>query len=426
MTAFSTAAEAIARIPQGSRIFIHGGAATPTPLLEALAARARAGDVKDITTVSLHIEGPGPHLAPELAGIIRHRALFIGSNARTAVREGRADYVPVFLSDIPALFRRGNEPLDFAFINVSPPDAHGFCSLGVSVDVALAAVRAAKQIIALVNPKMPRTHGDGFIHVSALNMLVAGDLAPYELPNPELSAEERRIGAHIANLVPDGATLQLGIGSIPAAVGLELRGKKDLGVHTEMFTDTVLDLIEAGAITGLAKEINRGKVVTAFAMGTARLYRFIDDNPIFEFRPADYTNDTQIIRRFRKMVAVNSAIEVDLSGQVCADSIGTACYSGVGGQMDFIRGAALADEGRGVIALPSTAKGGTVSRIVPILRPGAGVVTTRAHIHTVVTEHGVAELHGKSVRERVLALSAIAAPEFRDELRAVARAQGWL
>jgi len=426
MTAFSTAAEAVARIPQGSRIFIHGGAATPTPLLEALAARARAGDVKDITTVSLHIEGPGPHLAPELAGIIRHRALFIGGNARTAVREGRADYVPVFLSDIPALFRRGNEPLDFAFINVSPPDAHGFCSLGVSVDVALAAVRAAKQVIALVNSKMPRTHGDGFIHVSALHMLVAGDLAPYELPNPELSAEERRIGAHIANLVPDGATLQLGIGSIPAAVGLELRGKKDLGVHTEMFTDTVLDLIEAGAITGLAKEINRGKVVTAFAMGTARLYRFIDDNPIFEFRPADYTNDTQIIRRFRKMVAVNSAIEVDLSGQVCADSIGTACYSGVGGQMDFIRGAALADEGRGVIALPSTAKGGTVSRIVPILRPGAGVVTTRAHIHTVVTEHGVAELHGKSVRERVLALSAIAAPEFRDELRAAARAQGWL
>jgi 4-hydroxybutyrate CoA-transferase len=426
MTAFSTATEAIARIPSGSRIFIHGGAATPTPLLEALAARALAGDVRDITTVSLHIEGPGPHLAKELSGIIRHRALFIGGNARTAVREGRADYVPVFLSDIPALFRRGSEPLDVAFINVSPPDAHGFCSLGVSVDVALAAVRAAKHVIALVNPQMPRTHGDGFIHVSALHALVAGDQAPYELASPELSAEERRIGAHIAGLVPDGATLQLGIGSIPAAVGLELRGKKDLGVHTEMFTDTVLDLIEAGAITGQAKEVNRGKVVTAFAMGTARLYRFIDDNPIFEFRPADYTNDTQIIRRFRKMVAVNSAIEVDLSGQVCADSIGTACYSGVGGQMDFIRGAALADEGRGVIALPSTAKGGTVSRIVPTLRPGAGVVTTRAHIHTVVTEHGIAELHGKSVRERVMALSAIAAPEFRDELRAAARAQGWL
>jgi acyl-CoA hydrolase len=282
--------------------------------------------------------------------------------------------------------------------------------------VVLAALRPAKVVIAQLNDKMPRTLGDGFVHVDQIDWGVKVSVPPYSHPVGTLGETERRIGEIVAELVPDGATLQMGIGGIPAAVAEALRGKKDLGVHTEMFTDPVIDLIESGALTGAKKEINRGKIVAAFMMGSERLYQFVDDNPLIEMRPADYTNDSAVIRRFRRMTAINSAIEVDLTGQVCADSIGWRLYSGVGGQMDFMRGAALAEEGRAIIALPSTASHGTVSRIVPMLSPGAGVVTTRAHVQTVVTEFGVAELHGRSVRERALALTAIAHPNFREDL----------
>ncbi len=414
-----TSAEAVAGIRSGDQVFVHGGAATPSVLLEALTARA--GELRDVGIIHLHIEGPAPHLDPEVAGSFRHRALFIGANAREAVNSGRADYVPIFLSDIPHLFASGALPLDLAFINVSLPDAHGYCSLGTSVDAALSAVQSATTVVAQLNRAMPRTLGDSFVHVDQIDVGVEVDQPPHEHALPAIGDVERRIGDYVAELVPDGATLQMGIGSIPAAVALALRDKRDLGIHTELFTDPVLDLVEAGAVTGEAKEVNRGKIVSAFVMGSQRLYDFLHDNPMIEMRPVDYTNDTAVIRRFRRMTAINSAISIDLTGQVSADSIGTRFYSGVGGQMDFMRGAALAPEGRAIIALPSTAAGGSVSRIAPILAPGAGVVTTRAHVRTVVTEYGVAELFGRSVRERAGSLIAIAHPDFRDELEREAR-----
>jgi acyl-CoA hydrolase len=411
--------EAVAGIRSKDQVFVHGGAATPTILLNALSARAN--ELEDVGVIHFHTEGPAPHLEPEMAGHFRHRALFIGANAREAVNAGRADYVPIFLSDVPELFTSGVLPLDVALINLSSPDEHGYCSLGTSVDAALAATHAATTVIAQLNGSMPRTLGDSFIHVDDIDLAIEVDQPPYEHVEPAIGEVERRIGENVAELVPDGATLQMGIGSIPAAVGLALRDKRDLGVHTELFTDPVLDLVEAGAITGAAKEINRYKIVTAFLMGSRRLYAFVHDNPMIEMRPVDYTNDTSVIRRFRRMIAINSAIAIDLTGQVSADSIGTRFYSGVGGQMDFMRGAALSSEGRAIIALPSTAAGGTVSRITPMLAPGAGVVTSRAHVRTVVTEYGVAELFGCSVRERASALVAIAHPDFRDELEREAR-----
>ena len=414
-----SAPEAVACIRSGQQLFVQGGAATPTALLVALTARA--SELTDVGVVHFHTEGPAPHLAPEMAGHFRHRALFIGANAREAVNEGRADYVPVFLSDVPELFSTGVLPLDAALINVTPPDAHGYCSLGTSVDAALAATHAATTVIAQLNPSMPRTLGDSFIHVDEIDFAVVVDQPPHAHRPAPIGDVERRIGELVADLVPDGATLQMGIGSIPTAVGLSLLDKHDLGIHTELFTDPVLDLVEAGVVTGAAKEINRYKIVTAFLMGSQRLYDFVNDNPMIEMRPVDYTNDTTVIRRFRRMVAVNSAISIDLTGQVSADSIGTRFYSGVGGQMDFMRGAALSAEGRAIIALPSTAAGGTVSRIVPVLAEGAGVVTSRAHVRTVVTEFGVAELFGRSVRERAAALIGLAHPDFRDELRHEAR-----
>ncbi len=414
-----TPAEAVAGIASGHQVFVHGGAATPTPLLEALAARAP--ELRDVGVIHFHTEGPAPHLAPEMDGHLRHRALFIGANARQAVNEGRADYVPVFLSDVPELFTRGVLPLDAALLNVTPPDAHGYCSLGTSVDAALAAARTATTVIAQLNRSMPRTLGDSFIHVDDIDLAIEVDRPPFEHREPEIGDVERLIGQHVAELVPEGATIQMGIGSIPSAVCAALRDHRDLGVHTEMFTDAVLGLVESGAVTGGRKEINRGKVVSAFLMGTQRLYDFVDDNPMIEMRPVNYTNDTAVIRQFRRMVAINSALSIDLTGQVSADSIGTRFYSGVGGQMDFMRGAALAEEGRPIIAMPSTAVGGTVSRITPVLAPGAGVVTSRAHVRTVVTEHGVAELFGRSVRERVHALIGIADPRFREELEREAR-----
>jgi acyl-CoA hydrolase len=414
-----SASEAVAAIRSGERLFVHGGAATPSVLLTALTDRA--AELRDVGMIHVHTQGPAPHLAPEMAGHFRHLALFIGANAREAVNEGRADYVPIFLSDIPRAFASGTLPLDAALINVSSPDAHGFCSLGTSVDAALAATRHAKRVIAQINQAMPRTHGDSFLHVDDIELGVEVDAAPFEHVESEIGEVERRIGQHVGALVPDGATLQLGIGAIPAAVAHALRDKRDLGIHTELFTDAVLDLVRSGALTGARKEVNRGKIVTAFLMGSRELYDFVDDNPLIEMRPVDYTNDTAVIRRFRRMTAVNSAIAVDLTGQVSADSIGTRFYSGVGGQMDFIRGAALAEEGHAIIALPSTAAGGTISRIAPVLASGAGVVTTRAHVRTIVTEHGVAEMWGRSIRERADALIAIAHPAFRDELTAEAR-----
>ena len=414
-----SADEAVAGIRSGQQLFVHGGAATPSVLLHALTQRA--GELRDVGVIHLHTEGPAPHLAPEVAESFRHRALFIGANAREAVNAGRADYVPIFLSDIPELFTSGVLPLDAAFINVSPPDAHGYCSLGTSVDAALAAVTAAKTVVAQLNRSMPRTLGDSFVHLDQINLGVEVDQPPHEHAAPVIGAVERQIGGFVAELVRDGATIQMGIGSIPAAVALALRDKRDLGIHTELFTDPVLDLVESGAVTGAAKEVNRGKIVSAFLMGSQRLYDFVHDNPMIEMRPVDYTNDTAVIRRFRQMVAINSAISIDLTGQVSADSIGTRFYSGVGGQMDFMRGAALAREGRAIIALPSQAAGGRISRIAPVLAEGAGVVTSRAHVRTVVTEYGVAELFGRSVRERAAALIAIAHPDFRDDLAREAR-----
>jgi 4-hydroxybutyrate CoA-transferase len=412
-------AEAVAGITSGHQVYVHCAAAAPSVLLDALVSRA--ADLHDVGMIHLHTEGPGPHLAPEMEGHFRHRALFVGPNARAAVNDGRADYVPVFLSDVPDLFDRGTLPLDAVLVNATPPDAHGFCSLGVSVEAMHAAIRAATTVIVQLNKAMPRTLGESFVHVDDIDLAAEVDMPPYEHAEAPIGDVERRIGEHVAELIPNGATVQLGIGAIPAATALALSGHRDLGIHTEMFTDAVVDLVEAGVVTGARKERNRGKIVTAFLMGTQRLYDFVDDNPMVEMRSVDFTNDTHVIRSFSTMTAINSAIEVDLTGQVVADSIGSRIYSGVGGQMDFIRGAALASNGRAIIALPSTAAGGILSRITPALASGAGVVTTRAHVQTVVTEWGVAELFGASLRERASSLIGIAHPDHRDRLRSEAR-----
>lgn len=413
------AAEAVAGIRSGQSVYVHGASATPSVLLDALVARAP--ELEDVRVVHLHCEGPGPHLAPAMAGHFRHLALFIGPNARAAVNDGRAEYVPAFLSDVPHLLRERVIPLDAVLINVTRPDAHGFCSLGTSVEATQAAIESATTVIAQLNRAMPRTLGDAFVHIDAIHLGVEVDVPPYEYATPDIGDLERQIGSFVAELVPDGAVIQMGIGAIPAAVGACLVNKRDLGVHTEMFTDVMVDLVESGAVNGSRKELDRGKIVTAFMMGTPRLYRFVDDNPMVQLRPVDYTNDTAVIRRLRRMTAINSAIEIDLTGQVCADSIGYRLYSGIGGQMDFVRGAALAPEGRAIIALPSSAADGAQSRIVPVLHEGAGVVTTRGHVQTVVTEFGVAELHGRSIAERARALIAIAHPRFRAGLATAAK-----
>jgi 4-hydroxybutyrate CoA-transferase len=411
-------AEAVAGIESGDQVYLQCAAATPAVLLDALVARAP--ELRDVGMVHLHCEGPGPHLRPEMAPHFRHRALFIGPNARAAVNDGRADYVPVFLSDVPRLFRSGALPLDAVFVNATPPDAHGFCSLGTSVEAMHAAITAARTVIVQFNRSMPRTLGESFIHVDDIDLAIEVDQRPYALDQGPIGEVERKIGEFIAELVPDGATLQLGIGAIPSAAAAQLRHRRDLGIHTEMFSDAVVDLVEAGAVTGARKERNQGKIVTAFMMGSQRLYDFVHDNPMVEMRSVDFTNDTHVIRSFATMTAINSAIEVDLTGQVVADSIGDRLYSGVGGQMDFIRGAALAEHGRAIIALPSTAGDGSVSRITSHIRPGAGVVTTRAHVRTIVTEYGIAELFGRSIRERAEALIAIAHPDHRDDLHSKA------
>ncbi|HEU6439401.1 MAG TPA: acetyl-CoA hydrolase/transferase C-terminal domain-containing protein [Terriglobales bacterium] len=414
-----SADEAVSEIKSGQQVFMHGAAATPTVLLEALVRRAP--ELRDVKIVHMHAEGPHPHLEPNMQGHFLHKALFIGPNARKAINEGRAEFIPVFLSDIPRLIDQKYLPLDAVLCNVSPPDEHGFCSLGTSVDAMLSAVRMATSVIVQFNKSMPRTLGDSFIHISKIDCAVEVDQPPYDHSAGAAGEIEQKIGGFVADLIQDEATLQMGIGDIPSAVGQQLYHKKNLGVHTEMFTDILVDLVERGVVTCDAKEVNCGKIVTSFMMGTQRLYKFVDNNPMVEMRPVDYTNDTALIRRFKRMTAINSAIEVDITGQVCADSIGSRMYSGVGGQMDFMRGAALAEEGQAIIALPSTAAGGKFSRIAMSLKEGAGVTTTRSHVQTIVTEYGVAQLFGQSLRERAKRLIAIAHPDFRDELTAYAK-----
>jgi 4-hydroxybutyrate CoA-transferase len=414
-----SADEAVSQIKSGQQVYMHGAAATPTVLLDALVRRAP--ELQDVKIVHMHAEGPHPHLDPSMQGHFLHKALFIGPNARKAINEGRAEFIPVFLSDIPRLIDQKYLPLDAVLCNVSPPDEHGFCSLGTSVDAMLSAVRSAKSVIVQFNKSMPRTLGDSFVHISKIDYAVEVDQPPYDHNPGDAGEVELKIGAFVADLVQDGATLQMGIGAIPSAVGRLLYDKKNLGVHTEMFTDILVDLVERGVVTCEAKEVNCGKIVTSFMMGSERLYKFVDNNPMVEMRPVDYTNDTSLIRRFKRMTAINSAIEVDITGQVCADSIGSRMYSGVGGQMDFVRGAALAEEGQAIIALPSTAANGKFSRIAMSLKEGAGVTTTRSHVQTIVTEYGVAQLFGQSLRERAKRLIAIAHPDFRGELTAYAK-----
>ncbi len=409
-THFCTADEAVSVIGSGQTVFIHSVAAAPQQLIKAMTARSPT--LRGVEIVHLHTEGDALYAAPDMAPHFHVNALFVGPNMRKAVEEGRADYIPVFLSEAPLLFRRGIIPLDVAMIQVSPPDEHGYCSLGVSVDVARAAVECAKIVIAQINPQMPRTHGDGFIHISKIHSAVEVDEALPTIDIPPMTEIETAIGNHCASLVDDGATLQMGIGAIPNAVLAALKHHKGLGIHTEMFAEGVIDLVESGVVTGEHKRVHPGKIVTGFVMGTKRLYDFVDDNPLTVFLDSEYVNDTHVIRRNPKVTAINSAIEVDLTGQVCADSIGTRQFSGVGGQMDFIRGASLSEGGKPIIALPSTTSKGE-SRIVPYLKQGAGVVTTRAHVHYVVTEYGIANLYGKNMRQRAKALIDIAHPDHR-------------
>jgi acyl-CoA hydrolase len=413
-----SAQEAVAVVKPGDRVFVHSVAAAPRVLLEAMTARAP--ELRVVEVVSLHTEGAAPYAAPEMAPSFRVNSLFVGQNVRQAVAEGRADYLPVFLSEVPKLFRTGILPLDVALVQVSPPDRHGFCSLGVSVDVTRAAVQMAKTVIAQVNPRMPRTHGDGLIHEESIDFAVAVDEPIPELPHHQPTETENAIGEHCAELVEDGATLQIGIGAIPDSTLAALSGHHRLGIHTEMLSDGVVDLVEKGVVTGEMKRIHPGKIVAGFALGTRRLYDFLDDNPQVAMLDMAYVNDVEVIRRNPKVTAINGALEVDLTGQVCADSIGDQLYSGVGGQMDFIRAASLSEGGKPIVALPSTTPQGE-SRIVSYLRQGAGVVTTRAHVHFVVTEHGIADLYGKNLRQRAAALIGIAAPRHRDALAAEAR-----
>lgn len=414
-----TAEQALSKLRSGMRVFIGSGCATPQKLVAALGKPNR--EAFDIEIVHILTFGNAPYAAKEFLENFRHNAFFIGPNVRAAVNEGLADYTPIFLSEIPALLRQKQMHLDAALIQVSPPDQHGFCSFGVSVDVVKAAVESADYVVAEVNPNMPRTLGDSFVHVSKLDALVESDLPILEHAVVQPSPEAKKIGEFIASLIDDGSTLQTGIGEIPSAIMSMLHDKKNLGMHTEMFTEAVIPLIEKGVLNCRAKTLLPGKIVSSFCFGTRKLYDYINDNPFFEFRPTEFTNDPFQIARNRRMVAISSAIEVDLTGQVCADSIGDRFYSGFGGQLDFIRGASRSEEGKPIIALPSVTSDGKISRIVTRLKPGAGVVTTRADVRYIVTEYGVAYLHGKTVRERTLALIHIAHPKFRDELLREAR-----
>ncbi len=420
----TTAAAAMSRIERGRRLFIGSGCAKPATLVDALADHA--GHLADNPVIHILTLGTAPYVDPRYTESFRHNAFFVGPNVRAAISEGRADYTPIFLSEIPNLFRSGKLPIDVALISVSPPDEHGFCSYGVSVDVVKSATESARIVVAEVNERMPRALGDSFIHVNQINALV-----PANYPLPELKHDApdhiaRRIGEHIADLIEDGSTMQMGIGSIPDALLAFLKDKKDLGIHTEMFSEGVIELVEKGVINGRRKTMHPGKIVASFIMGSQRLYDFVDNNPMIEFRPTEYTNDPFLVAQNDRMVAINSALQVDLTGQVCADSLGTYFYSGIGGQVDFIRGASRSRGGKPIIALPSTARDGKVSRISTILTPGAGVVTSRGDVHYVVTEWGAADLHGKCIRDRALALIHIAHPDFREELMRDAHERHWV
>jgi 4-hydroxybutyrate CoA-transferase len=410
--------EALGLVQHGHRVYIHEAAMAPPVLIAGLVERLR--DLENVEIVQLHTEAPAPYVAPDLAGNARLNALFVGSNVREAVNAGRADYTPAFLSEIPRFFEDGTLPVDVALLQVSPPDRHGYCSLGTSVATARSAADNAAIVIAEVNPQVPRTRGNTAIHVNNITAAVSTDHPLYTHAPEPFGEVERMIGHQIAELIPDGATLQMGIGAIPNAVLSELDQKHDLGIHTEMFTDGVVDLVERGVITNRLKTRFRRRIITSFVSGSQRLFDFADDNPFVEFHPSSIVNDVGEIRQQNAMISINSALQVDLTGQVCADSIGTSIYSGIGGQMDFVRGAVLSPGGKAFIALPSTARGGKVSRIVNTLNPGAGVVTTRGHVEYLVTEYGVARLRGKSIRQRADELTAIAHPDFREELRAAA------
>lgn len=405
--------QAVSKIKSNQRVFIQGAAMTPNVLIDALCERYN--ELNNVEIIQIHTEGKALYTQPPYQDSFKTNSCFVGGNVRNAVNSNFGAYIPIFLSDIHLLFRQNILPLDFAFIQVSPPDKHGFCSLGVSVDITLPAIQTAKKVIAQINPNVPRTHGDGVVHINQLDAAIEVDLPIHAHLLGQPTDIEKQIGKHVAELVEDGATLQMGIGGIPNVVLSNLTNHKRLGIHTEMFSDGILPLVEKGVITGEEKEIKTGKLVTCFAVGSPELYDFVDDNPLVHFKEAGYTNDTAIIRKNPKVTAINSAIEIDLTGQVCADTIGKIQYSGVGGQMDFIRGAALSPGGKAIIAMPSVTRNG-ISKIVPYLKEGAGVTTTRAHVHYIATEYGVVDLFGKNLKQRAEALISVSHPDHREEL----------
>ncbi len=419
-----SAGEAVKTIESGDGVFVHPGVAEPEILVNAMVDRA--DELRDVHIHHIMTLGDAGYVKPGMEESFKHTALFTGANTREAVNAGRADYAPVFLSEIPHLYKKGIIEVDVAMLHLSPPDEYGFCSLGVDVETAKSAAEAADTIIAQINPNMPRTMGDSFIHINKIKYCVNVDKELLTIPDIEIRDVHDKIGENIAELIEDGSTLQMGIGAIPDAVLNYLEEKQDLGVHTEMFSDGIVNLIEKGIINNEKKTLHPGKSVATFVLGSEELYDFIDNNPIFEFRPTEYVNDPFVIGKNNKMIAINSAIEVDLSGQICADSMGFKIYSGIGGQVDFMRGAARSEGGKPIIALPSTAKGGEVSRIVPHLKKGAGVVTSRGDAHYIATEYGVAYLHGKSIRERARKLIDIAHPKFREKLEKQAKEVNWL
>lgn len=408
-----SAAEATTLIQSGDRVFLQGAAMTPNILIEALCERHH--ELQNVEIISIHTEGDAKYSRQPYSKSFKMNSCFVGGNVRNVVNSTQGDYIPIFLSEIHHLFRRNILPLDIAIVQVSPPDKHGYCSLGVSVDIALPAVQMAKKVIAQINPFVPRTHGDGIIHIKNIDCAVEINTPIHTHGISPISEIEQQIGKHVAALIEDGATLQMGIGNIPNAVLNNLGNHKRLGIHTEMFSDGVLPLIESGVVTGEDKEVKTGKIVTCFAVGSQKLYDFVDDNPLVHFKEAGYTNDTAIIRRNPKVTAINSAIEIDLTGQVCADTIGSRQYSGVGGQMDFIRGASLSEGGKPIFAMPSLSPKG-ISKITPYLKQGAGVTTTRAHVHYVATEFGTIDLFGKNLKERANALISIAHPDQQESL----------
>jgi acyl-CoA hydrolase len=406
------------------RVYIQPGCAEPETLVEALMRRAPY--VEDVEIVHMMTMGAAPYVAREMVGHFRHNAMFIGGNVREAINEGRADYTPIYLSEIEGLFESGEMPIDVALLTVSPPDAHGFCSFGVGVDTSLTAAKCARYVVAQINDQMPRTFGDSFIHVNELDAIVDSSRPLCEMKQPQITEMQVAIARNVASLIEDGSVIQTGIGGIPDAVLPFLMDRKDLGVHSELVANGVIPLIESGVITGARKNFKPRKIILGFAIGTKPLFSFVDNNPIFEFHPTAYTNDPGLIARNDNMVAINSALQIDLTGQVCSDSIGSQFYSGIGGQVDFLRGASRSKGGKPIIAISSTAKDGTISRIVPMLSPGAGVVTSRGLIRYVVTEYGVAYLHGKTIRQRAQALIDIAHPKFKEELYQFCEKTRWL